>query len=185
MERKLEMRGGGVLTMRQEGTRVCLEAERPPDGRGLYKVWLTGQRGGRMLLGTLAPEGKTLKLRRVVSQGELERAGCWPLVGAEAPLAFSFSNGAGGERWYRESHPERLISDAVLQGQFKGPMLCRKEKEGFRLAYPFRTGAPLALESLFCLARVEQLEGRPHLVWIFDREGHPKIPHKTKSGGQD
>lgn len=184
MERKLDMWGGGTLTLQQEGNRIRLEAERPWDGRGLYKVWLVGQRGGRLLLGTLAPEGKVLRLKRVVTQGELERAGCWPVAGVEAPLAFLFSNGSG-EQWYREAHPERLIADGVLRGQIKGPMLCRKETAGIHLASPFRTGAPVVLESLFCLARVESLEGRPHLVWTFDREGHPKIPHKREDGGQD
>ena len=84
MERKLDMRGGGTLTLRLDGTRVQLDAVRPRDDRGLYKVWLLGQRGGRMLLGTMAPEGNVLRLRRTISQGELERAGCWPAAGAEA-----------------------------------------------------------------------------------------------------
>ena len=35
MEQRIEMRGGGSLTFRQEGTKLQLEAERPEDGRGL------------------------------------------------------------------------------------------------------------------------------------------------------
>ena len=182
MERKLDMRGGGPLTLRLDETRVQLDAVRPRDDRGLYKVWLLGQRGGRMLLGTMAPEGNVLRLRRTISQGELERAGCWPAAGAEAPMAFPFQ---GGERWYREAHPERLLRDPLLRGQVKGPMLCRKDGEGFRLAAPFRTDGPVALEPLFCLARPERLEGKIHLVWTFDREGRPKIPHKNGASGQD
>jgi hypothetical protein len=54
-------------------------------------------------------------------------------------------------------------------------MLCRREQDGFRLAAPFSTDGPVALESLFCLARVERLEGRRHLVWQFDRAGRPQI----------
>ena len=42
MEQRIEMRGGGSLTFRQEGTKLQLEAERPEDGRGLYKAWLRG-----------------------------------------------------------------------------------------------------------------------------------------------
>lgn len=174
MEHRLDMRGGGTLTLRQEGPRVRLEAARPEDGRGLYKVWVTGRGGGRLLLGTLAPEGKELRLRRTLSVGELERAGCWPMSGAEAPLAFPFS---ASERWYCEQHPERLTADPLVREQLKGPLLCRKGRDGFRLAAPFRTDAPVLLDALFCLARVEQLEGRPHLVWVFDREGRPKIPY--------
>ena len=182
MEQKLEMRGGGTLTLRRDGPRILVEAVRPRDDRGLYKVWLLGQRGGRLLLGTMAPEGNVLRLWRTISQGELERAGCWPASGAEAVMAFSFS---GGERWYREAHPERMIRDPLLRGMIRGPMLCRKEGDGFRLAAPFRTDGPVALEPLFCLARPERLEGKLHLVWTFDREGKPKVPHKTGGSGQD
>lgn len=177
MEQRLNMRGGGTLTLRQEGSKVHLTASRPEDKRGLYKVWLTGQSGGRLLLGTLAPEGAILGLKRTVSMGELERAGCWPLAGAEAPLAFPFAN---TERWYYEQHPDRFTNDPILRRQIKGPMLCRKGSEGFQLAAPFRTDAPVPMDALFCLARLESLEEKPHLIWSFDREGHPKIPHRHR-----
>ena len=182
MAERLEIKGGGTLFVGQEGLRAWLLAERPADGRGLYKVWLTGARGGRFLLGTLAPEGNSLRLKRNLPVGELERVSCWPVAGAEAPLAFPFS---GGERWYCEAHPERLLRDPVLRSQIRGPMLCRKEQGGFRLAAPFRTDGPVALETLFCLARLERLEGRAHLVWSFDREGRPTVPHKTGPFGQN
>ena len=64
----LDMSGGGTLSVREDGLRVYLEARREPDGLGLYKVWLTGQGGGRFLLGTLAPEGEGLRLRRNLSR---------------------------------------------------------------------------------------------------------------------
>lgn len=184
MERRLDMRGGGTLALRQEGPRVYLEAWRPLDGRGLYKVWLLGYQGSRLLLGTLTPEGRDLRLRRTVSAAELERAGCWPMAGAESVLAFAFQDG-GVERWYCEREPKRLVSDPVLRRQLSGSMLCKRGRDGFLLAAPFRTDSPLPLESLFCLARVERLEGCPHLVWAFDREGNPKPPYKEERGGQD
>lgn len=97
VEQRMEMVGGGTLLLRQEGPRVRLEAERPSDGRGLYKVWLHGDRGGKLLLGTLVPEGDRLRLSRTLSVGELERAGCWPDFRVEAPLAFTFlRRGEGG-----------------------------------------------------------------------------------------
>ena len=79
MEEQLTMRGGGTLTLHQVGPRVHMEAERPSDGLGLYKVWLHGEQGGKLLLGTLAPEGGALRLRRTLSVGALEPAGCGPL----------------------------------------------------------------------------------------------------------
>ena len=69
MEQRIEMRGGGSLTFRQEGTKLQLEAERPEDGRGLYKAWLRGSRGGKLLLGTLAPERGRLRLAGVLGGG--------------------------------------------------------------------------------------------------------------------
>ena len=174
MEERLSMRGGGVLTLRREGPRVHLEAERPSDGQGLYKVWLHGDQGGKLLLGTLAPENGALRLRRTLSIGELERAGCWPQLWAEATLVFSFA--AKNGRWYCERHPERLIADLVLREQVRGSMLCQKEADGFSLAAPFRADRPIPLTALFCLARVERWEGKPHLVWSFDGDGRPKVP---------
>lgn len=181
MEERLNMGGGGTLTLVQDGPRVRMEAERPADGRGLYKVWLHGDQGGKLLLGTLAPEGGALRLRRTLSVGALERAGCWPQFRAEAILAFSFAEQGG---WYCEQHPERLLADPVLKGQINGAMLCRREGEHFSLAVPLRTDAPVALSALFCLAQVERWNGRPHLVWQFDGSGQPKIPHKKEGSGQ-
>lgn len=181
MAEQMAMEGGGTLALRQDGPRVRLEAEREADGRGLYKVWLRGRQGGRLLLGTLTPEGDRLRLCRTLSRGELERSGCWPVAGAEAPLAFPFQS---AERWRCEGDPGRLLADPILKRQVRGSMLCRRGREGFRLAAPFRTDCPVALESLFCLARVERLEGRPHLVWSFDQKGAPVVPHKEENSGQ-
>ena len=175
MGEKLTMGGGGTLALRQEGPRVHLEAERPDDGRGLYKVWLHGDRGGKLLLGTLAPEEGALRLRRVLSVGALEQAGCWPQLRAESVLAFPFSAQSRG-RWYCERNPERLLADPLLKHALRGSMLCRREEDGFSLAAPFRPESPVRLPALFCLARVERWDGRPHLVWSFDREGRPKAP---------
>lgn len=182
MEERLEMRGGGTLTLLQEGNRIQIQAERPLDGMGLYKVWLHGDHGGKFLLGTLTPEDGCLRLRRVVSIGTLERAGCWPRFWAEAPLAFSFHGQPNG-KWYCEQHPDQLVSDSVLKGLLRSSMLCKKEEEGFSLAAPFRTDCPTPLNALFCLALVEYWDGRAHLVWQFDREGNPKVPHKTDCVG--
>ena len=85
MEQKWQMQGGGTLTLSQEGNRVRLEAERPEDSQGLYKVWLTGAQGGRLLLGTLAPERGALRQDAV-------RGG----AGAGGVLAAPGSSGAAG-----------------------------------------------------------------------------------------
>lgn len=180
LKRSLEMRGGGVLTVEQDGPRVRLAAERPDDGKGLYKVWLRGERGGRLLLGTLAPENGALRLSRTLSLDELERAGCWSAFWAETVLAFSFSKRDSGA-WYCEREPARLLADPLLKRQVHGSMLCRRDGADFCLAEPFRTDRPVALEGIICLARLERWPDRPHLVWEFDGKGRPKIPY---SGGK-
>lgn len=180
MEERYPMEGGGTLTLRQEGPRVHLEAERRLDNRGLYKVWLRGDQGGKLLLGTLVPEGGALRLKRVLSIGALERAGCWPRFRAEAPLAFSFAARADG-RWYCEQHPERMVADPVLKEQISGAMLCRREGEGgFSLSAPFGADKPVRLPSLFCLAGVERREGRLHMVWRFNARGEPELPREKE-----
>lgn len=183
LEERLTMGGGGTLTLRQDGPRVHIEAERPSDRRGLYKVWLHGDQGGKLLLGTLVPENEVLRLRRTLSVGTLERAGCWPRFRAEAALAFAFSGQPRG-RWYCEQHPERLVPDPVLRENLQRAMLCRKGETGFSLAVPFRTDRPVPLPALFCLSQVERWDGQLHLVWNFNSNGQPEIPHKKEGSGQ-
>ena len=129
-------------------------------------------------MGTLVPEDGVLRLKRTLSVGALERAGCWPRFRAEAPLAFSFNAPPAG-RWYCEQHPEQLVNDPVLQARLRGGMLCRREGGGFSLAAPFRTDRPVRLPALICLSRLERREGQVHMVWDFDSQGNPKLPHKT------
>lgn len=179
MERRLEMVGGGTLTWNQEGAYVRLEARKKPDGQGLYKVWLLGGQGHRVLVGTLAPEGGELRLQRRMPVGQLEREGCWPPEGAEAVLAFSFHQNGG---WYCEAQPGRLVEDGLLRQLLRRPMLCRKTGDGFQLAEPFARNRPVELSTLLCLAQVRRVEGRLHLVWSFDRSGRPQAVPQKKDG---
>ena len=125
-----------------------------------------------MLLGTLVPERGRLYLRRTLPRTELERGQVWPVVGGETVLAFAFAREG---QWYCEGRPGRLVQDPVVRRQLSGPMLCSRDEEGFRLAVPFRTDSPVVLNTLLCLANVELLSGKPHLVWRFDGKGRPKV----------
>lgn len=100
MEWRYALEGGGSLTVEEAGLRAVLTAERPEDGRGLYKAYLRGP-SGRALLGTLAPEGGRLRVRRTLTLDDLKRQGAWPPVGGEAELAFSFGRdrAPAGWRW--------------------------------------------------------------------------------------
>lgn len=181
MEQEIRLEGGGRLLILQEGMWVRVEAVRPDDGRGLYKVWLKG-RDGRFLLGTLVPECSGLRLCRRISRSELERTGCWPVIGGEAVLSFSFAQSL----WQREEHPERLVKDVVLQQKLQGcSMLFRRRAKGFCLAAEYHSGQPFPLPVLFCLCAVERLGGKTHAVFWFDGEGNPVSPHNEGRGGEN
>ncbi|MBR2935289.1 MAG: hypothetical protein IKB79_06900 [Oscillospiraceae bacterium] len=174
---EMQLTGGGTLTLWEDGELVHLQVCRPDDRRGLYKVWVHG-RQGRLLLGTLVPEGGALRLYRRLTRNQLERDCCWPVTGGETVLAFSF----GQDSWVREEHPERLVKDVVLRQALKGTaMLLRRVEGGFRLSASFDTAHPFPITPLFCLSKVEG--GR--VIFSFDREGNPVVPHNDSRGGEN
>lgn len=183
-EQTLALNGGGRLYVRQEGMLVCMEAARPNDGRGLYKVWIRGATG-RLLIGTLAPEGGGLRLRRRLSRTELERSGCWPVTGGEVILTFAFDRSRPSS-WTRTDHPERLVHDEVLARSVRGhTMLLRRNANGFCLAARFDPDHPFPVTPLFCLTRVERLDGVYHLLFEFDVHGNPILPHNQPHCGEN
>ncbi len=114
--------------------------------RGLYKVWLRGGGKGRLLLGTLVPEGGELVLSRTLSRRTLEDAGCWPVAGGRAVMAYPFTEESAGE-WYWEEEPWKLVSDPVLVQAARswGPLLVQRGGEEVRLAASFRGGGQFPL----------------------------------------
>ena len=166
----IELDGGGRLCVEEDGGFVRCEVTRPNDGHGIYKVWLDGA-GEGFLLGTLAPEGGELRLRRRVSRDSLVRAGCWPVCGGRCVLAFSFQRSG----WMREPAEHRM-TDPVLRQAARGvSALVSVRDGGFRLAVPFDSACPFALVPAFCFARVERVEGKPHAVFCFDGQGRPQV----------
>lgn len=173
------------MTVREEGTQVYVEAERTDDRQGLYKVWLCGA-GGRCLLGTLVPEGKRLYLRRQISRSNLERAGCWPVIGGECVMAFSFQQGKPSGQWQPTGELSHLIKEQTLRQAAQGMrLLHKKQEDGFCLAGRFDPRTPFPIPPLFCLAWVGELCGQPYAFFSFDREGVPVLPHKPEESGQN
>lgn len=131
MVEKIMLEGGGTLSLREDGPRVHTEARRQNDGQGLYKVWLRGGGKGRLLLGTLVPEGGELVLSRTLSRRTLEDAGCWPVAGGRAVMAYPFTEESAGE-WYWEEEPWKLVSDPVLVQAARswGPLLVQRGRGG-------------------------------------------------------
>lgn len=181
MERRFALEGGGTMEVREEGGRVLLSVSRPGDSSGLYKAWAVGERG-ELLLGTLAPEGGRLCLRRALSRSALEQAGVWPVTGGRAAMVYAFSRkptGEGEGLWRWERRPARCFRDGVLReaAQSWGPMLRRREEDGFLLAAPFDPERPFPMVPIFCLGRLERVEGRPYIVFSFDAQGNPRPSH--------
>lgn len=79
----------GTLRLRWEDLWATASAGLSLREAGICKLWLVGERG-RLLLGTLAPEGEALTLKRRFSVGEAKRAGAWPPVGVESMLLWDF-----------------------------------------------------------------------------------------------
>ena len=173
MSRTLEMEGGGILRLWEDGGRVFFCAQRELNRDGLYKVWLRGD-GGEMLLGTMAPEGGLLTLRRTLSPMQLQQCGCRPVRGARCRMVYSFG-GEQSDGWRWEEHPEHLVDAETARVGEWCRMLYFKCIDGIYLAWPVRRDCPVPLTALICLASVEKIRGETCLVWAFDREGVPRF----------
>ncbi len=184
MEQRFTLEGGGVLTVREEGLRAVVAAQRPNDGRGLYRAYLQGA-GGQVLLGTMAPEGAVLKVRRTFSLDELRRQGAWPPRSGRAELSFSFTDSKAPEGWHRADPAGLRFREAELfrAAVQLGRALYRREGEGFALAYPFSCREPFPFPQLFCLAEPAELDGQRYLLFHFDTSGWPVLPEPFRQGG--
>ncbi len=175
------LEGGGWLTLEEAGGRVRFHVTRHQDGLGLYKVWIWG-RGGRTLLGTMMPQGEMLVLERTLTRSGLQAAGCYPVVGGEVVMAFSFQPQEKKPKpqfpsgWQREETPSTRLEDPLLrQSLGTGEWLVEEGEGGFRLACRYQPKEEMGLVPLFCLCRWEELEGTAYLVWKFDEKGRPIV----------
>lgn len=177
----------GAVTVRQEGEKAVCQAIRASDGRGLYKAWLQGS-GGKVLLGTLIPEGGALRLRRVLEVPTLERQGVWPPSGAEIVMAYAFTPEAPPPPdWCWTDCPSRLLEDPMLSRCLRGTKraLLKRDVEGFFLALPWSCHDPFSIPPLFCLARLEKLSGRWFCLFRFSRQGRPELLYNFSGGGEN
>jgi hypothetical protein len=152
----------------QQGLRAAVEVWREDDGAGLYKAYALGP-AGRCLLGTLAPEGGRLYLRRVLSVDSLRRQGCWPVERVEEVLA----------RPLQEDTPELPWTDPVLRrsaSRLPRHTVSREGEGRISLRFPFDPCAPFPLTPAFCFARVEG----GCLLFSFREDGTPWIPEQER-----
>lgn len=177
----------GAVTVRQEGEKAVCQAIRAADSGGLYKAWLRGA-GGRILLGTLIPDGGALRLRRVMDIPALERQGAWPPEGAEILMAYAFTKEAPPPPdWCWTDCPQRLLTEPMLSACLCGVKraLLKRDVEGFYLAFPWPRHQPFPIPPLFCLAKAERLSGNWYILFRFSRRGIPELLHNFSGMGEN
>ena len=174
----------GAVTVREDGHKAVCQAIRSPDGGGLYKAWLTGEGGGRVLLGTLIPEGGALRLRRIMEIAALKRAGAWPPTGGEILMAYEFEREVTPSNWCWTDCPERMMGQKALARALGGVRRCllHRDSDGFSLAFPYSPRSPFPIPTHFCLSRVEKMEGRWYTLFRFSRLGKPELSGEEPMG---
>ncbi|NCB62667.1 MAG: hypothetical protein EOM52_03490 [Clostridia bacterium] len=167
-----------TLIIKEDGPRAVLTARRPDDGRGLYKAWLVGARG-RYLLGTMAPEGKSLGVKRTISLDELRRSGAWPPERAEAELSFAFPGAELPPGWSLAADPASLFSERELSRAVGGlsGALVKMDSGGFQVAAPYDEKKEFPITPLFCFSQVKELGGKTYTIFCFDDTGWPYFPN--------
>lgn len=160
----------GEITLRDQGGRTEVRASMEDPGDGLYRAALRGERG-ELMLGVLAPEGGMLTLRRMVYTRDVAALG--RLVEGEARQSFPFRP-AG---WRETRCPAQLFRSSFFQTRLRsvGRAWWRREEPLLLLALPAEEGRPFPLECLFCLGRLERVEGQRCVVYAFQEE-EPVLP---------
>ena len=159
----------GEVILTPEGVRTQVRCAMDDPGDGLYRAFLRGA-AGELPLGVLAPEEGRLALCRLLYSRDLTALG--PLERGEARRSFAFA----APCWRETRCPAQLFRESFFQRRPRplGRAWWRREGELLLLALPLEPGAPFPLEALFCLGRVEQVEGTRCVVYAF-REEEPAI----------
>ncbi len=152
----------GEIALCPQGSRVEVRAVMEDPGDGLYRAVLCGG-NGELPVGVLAPENGVLEARRLLYRRDLEGLG-EPLRG-EARCSFHFQAAC----WRETRCPAELFQSEFWGSRLEPQELGWWRREGDRLylALPLAEDRPFPLETLFCLARVESVEGRTCAVFMF------------------
>lgn len=153
------------------GARTEIIASMDDPGDGLYRAFLLGERG-EMPLGVLAPEGGRLAVCRRVYHRDLTPLG--KVLRGEARRSFRFEEAK--ICWRETGCPAQLFQSRFFRERLRpiGRGWWRREGNLLLLALPVEEGRPFPLEALFCLGRMEQVEGRRCVVYAF-REEEPVL----------
>lgn len=157
----------GVLLRREEGLHTVFTAD-CPGGAGVRKVWLRGEGGASLLLGTLAPENGRWRLTRRLARSSLERQGLTGQVWGEIHT--------GEIQPQQQKQRNRMPiapRDPVLAGQLAVMTRGRWQREGaaWRLTLSWQVGQPFPLLPLFCFAQVTGGE----VSFLLGEQGYPVL----------
>ena len=165
----------GSFTAQLQGQKTVFTITARDGGKGLYKAFLCGS-AGRLPLGSLLPQGGSLYLKRSVPNETLKCIG--KLQRGEGILSFLSPKAQSvPEGWRQEPNPQRLFQDPLLSralGQTSGALV-REAGDRTLLALPIYGGV-FPLTPLFCLSRIETLDGRDYAVFCVTKDGVPGIP---------
>jgi hypothetical protein len=148
MEQRLLLLEGGVqrgeLLCRDEGCYMLCCVDVPMWESGVKKVWLCSQEGGRVLLGTLVPEGGRFRLRRRLSHSTLR------CCGISRPDCARINPESSSDGW--RSLSSLTVRDAALAKQLHecSQGLWRRQGDTLLLRFPWRQGEKVPLMGLFC-----------------------------------
>lgn len=161
----------------EQNGKVTVVVSRSNDGTGLFRAYAVGSGGGRLPLGTLAPQGGALILRRTLSVDALRQRGCYPIATVETALVHSFSPAPPLPGWsdppQRLPWPDDLLAAAYAAAQ---KPRYRPTSNGFSLAFPCRENGPFPMLPIFCFARHVCLFGQSLWLFSFDNAGAPQFP---------
>lgn len=154
----------GEATVKENGCRVEICAEITDPGDGLYRAVLAGERG-EVSLGVMEPRNGMLTLRRRPEQCEVARVGGGRCIRVGCSFPF-------GKRhvWTRTDEPAQLVHDEFLRQRLAQQPCAwwRRSGDEILVALPLKADAPFPLETMFCLARVERVEGELCVVYTID-----------------
>lgn len=164
----------GEITLRRDGRCTEIRASMPDPGDGVYRAALIGEQG-RMALGVMEPAGDGLALCRRPYSRDVVRLG--PLLRGEASRSVAFWGQSG---WRETMCPARLFQSEFIISRLpeNGRAWWRREGEVLYLALPLEKGGPFPMEALFCLGRIQCVEGRCCVVYAFDKEEQPVFQEK-------
>lgn len=140
----------GQVQRRDEGCRTTFSIDLPFRSSEVKKVWLVGEGGERLLLGTLAPEQGRLRLVRTLSHSSLRSAGLERVCAA----CIAPDEAAPDPRWQSlDSFSSRdpLLNETVRslpEGSW------RREGDVLTVRFPWRVGCSVPVCALFCLSEV-------------------------------